>query len=77
MALEPHLAFGLAGGEIVQDDMHFPIWMGGDDTVHEVGEFDAPASFVLAAEDFAGRHKPDCSLPPTSGEISCQRAQIC
>jgi hypothetical protein len=32
------------GGEIVEDDMDFALRIGGDDRVHEVEEFDAPAS---------------------------------
>ncbi len=45
MALQPHVALGLVGGEIVEDDMDFALGMGGNGFVHEVEEFDAPPSF--------------------------------
>ena len=56
VALEPDVALGLVGGEIVEDDMDFAFRIGGDNRVHEVEEFDAPASLVVTGEDFAAGH---------------------
>jgi hypothetical protein len=49
VALEPHVAVGFVGGEIVEHGMDFALRIGGDDPVHEVEKFDAPASLVVAA----------------------------
>ena len=53
VTLQPHVAFGLMGREIVEHDMDFAIRMIGDDLVHEVEEFDAPPTFVMASDDLA------------------------
>jgi hypothetical protein len=55
MPLQPHVSLGLMRRKIVEDDMDFAFRIGGDDLVHEIEEFDAPASFVMAADDFATR----------------------
>jgi len=49
--LQPHVAFGFVGGEIVEDDMDFSRRMSSDDMVHEVQELDAPSPFVVFADD--------------------------
>jgi hypothetical protein len=41
------------GGEIVEHDVDLALRICGDDPVHEIEEFDAPASLVVAAEDLA------------------------
>src|SRR5512137_2451832 len=53
VALEPHVAPGLVGGEIIQNDMDFLVRIGGDDLVHEVKELDATAALVMFADDLA------------------------
>ena len=53
VTLQPHVALGLVGREIVEHDMDFAIRMIGDDLVHEVEEFDAPPAFVMAPDDLA------------------------
>jgi len=60
VSLQPHVAFGLMGGEIIEDDMDFTRWMSGDDMVHEVQKLDAPSPFVVLADD--------CP----AGEIECR-----
>ncbi len=55
MPFQPHVALGLVRRKIVEDDMDFAFRIGGDDLVHEIEEFDAPASFVMAADDFPTR----------------------
>jgi hypothetical protein len=39
-----------------EHDMDFALRIGGDDPVHEVEKFDAPACLVVVADDFATRH---------------------
>jgi hypothetical protein len=56
VALEPDVALGLVGGEIIEDDLDFAFRIGGDNGVHEVEEFDAPASLVVTGDDFAAGH---------------------
>ena len=53
VAAEPHVAIGLVGGEIVENHVDFALRIIGDDPVHEIEEFDAPASLVVAADDLA------------------------
>src|SRR5664279_2812104 len=60
VSLQPHVAFGLMGGEIIEDDMDFTRWMSGDDMVHEVQKLDAPSPFIVLADD--------CP----AGEIECR-----
>src|SRR5271166_3622966 len=52
VALEPHVAGGFVGGEIVEDDVDFAPRIG-DDPVYEVEELDASASLIVAADDLA------------------------
>src|SRR5271165_6603841 len=52
VTLEPHVASGFVGGEIVEDDVDFALRIGGD-PVHEVEELDPSASLVVAADDLA------------------------
>jgi hypothetical protein len=42
MALEPVIALGLVGAEIVENDVEVLARVGGDDAVHEVKEPEAP-----------------------------------
>jgi hypothetical protein len=53
VTLEPPIAPRLVGGEIVEHDMDLAFRICGDDPVHEIEEFDAPASLVVAAQDLA------------------------
>jgi hypothetical protein len=53
VAREPQVAFGLVGGETVEDEVDFALRTGGDDWIHEVEEFGATTSLVGAADDFA------------------------
>ena len=52
---QPHVALGLVGGEIVEDNMNFAPRIGGDDLVHEIEELDAPAFLVVTADNRAAR----------------------
>ena len=52
---EPHVAFGLVGAEIVEDEVDFALRKSGDDVVHEVEGFGSAASFVMATDDCAAR----------------------
>jgi hypothetical protein len=42
---------GLAGVEVVQDDVDRALGIGGDHLVHEVEELDPPAALVMAGRD--------------------------
>ena len=47
VALEPHVALGLMGGKIIQDDMYFFVRISGNDLVHEIKKLDATATIVM------------------------------
>src|SRR5664279_1333727 len=53
VTIEPCVAGGFVGGEIVEDDVDFALRVGSDDPVHEVEELDASASLIVAADDLA------------------------
>jgi hypothetical protein len=62
MTGEPHVALGLVPGQIVENDMDMAVPIGGADLVHEIEEFDPPASspcrvtyLTLVIEPFARR----------------------
>ena len=54
VARQPAIVFGLMGVQVVQDDMHFPAGMLGDDAVHEVQKLDPPAAPVMSGFDQTG-----------------------
>src|SRR5712671_2278902 len=56
VARQPAIVFGLMGVQVVQDDVHLPARVFGDDAVHEVQELEAPAAPVMAGFDQAGGH---------------------
>ena len=53
VTLEPHVAGGFVGGEIVEDDVDLALRIGGDDPVHEIEELDPSAPLIVAADDFS------------------------
>ena len=54
VARQPAIVFGLMGVQVVQDDVHFPAGMLGDDAVHEVQKLDPPAAPVMSGFDQTG-----------------------
>jgi hypothetical protein len=55
MTPEPAIIPGLVGIQIVEDDMEVGIWVGGDNVVHEIEEFDPPPLLVRGG-DLPGGH---------------------
>jgi hypothetical protein len=60
VARQPAIVLWLMGVHVVQDDVNFPAGMFGDDAVHEMQEFHAPAAPVMASRDLAGNHLQGC-----------------
>src|SRR5215470_3726686 len=56
MTLEPAVALGLMGAEIIENDVEVLAWVGGDDAVHEVEELDAPATLFVGGDHLASGH---------------------
>ena len=52
---QPTILFGLVAGEIIQNHMNFLITMSGQDSVHELEEFPAPAVFASRNRWIGGR----------------------
>ena len=48
---QPAIVFGLMGVQVVENDMNLAAGIGGDDTVHEIQELDAPTAPVMAGFD--------------------------
>lgn len=68
MTLQPHVALGLMGREIIENGVDFVAGIIGDDLVHEVEEFDTSSPLVkasddLAAREFERREQRRCSMP--------------
>src|SRR5262245_3412674 len=55
MGFDPAVSLGFVGIEVVQDDMNLPVWMVGDDSVHEIQEL-APATTLIVARLHLARH---------------------
>ena len=51
VTLQPEVALGLMGREIVEHDMDFAAGVLGDHLVHKIEEFHAPPPFVVAGDD--------------------------
>ena len=54
VTLQPAIVLGLVGVEIVENNMEFAAGVLGDDAVHEIEEFDAAPTLVLAPGHLAG-----------------------
>src|SRR6266498_5386961 len=51
MPLQPAVAFGLMGIEVVEDDMDLPVGIGGHDAVHKIEKFHSAAALIVARFD--------------------------